>query len=85
MSTSTTYDHLVAILATLHEAPADLVSPEATYAELDVDSLTLVEISMRVERDLGVTVEDAELREDLTLGATAALIDTKLAHQHDGR
>ncbi|WP_406124728.1 acyl carrier protein [Streptomyces canus] len=32
-------------------------------AELDVDSLTLVEISIRIERDLGVHIDDNELQE----------------------
>ena len=76
---STTYDQLVAILAKLHDAPADRISPDVTFAGLDVDSLTMVEISMRIERDLGVTVGDNELQEDLTLDATARLIDSKLA------
>ncbi|MEV0219545.1 acyl carrier protein [Streptomyces sp. NPDC050704] len=76
---STTYDQLVAILAKLHDAPAGRIRPDVTFAGLDVDSLTMVEISMRIERDLGVTVEDNELQEDLTLDATAKLIDSKLA------
>ncbi|MEV5506095.1 acyl carrier protein [Streptomyces orinoci] len=76
---STTYDQLVGIVKTLHNAPAELFAPEATFAQLDVDSLTLVEISMRIERDLGVTIADNELQEDLTLDATAQLIDSKLA------
>jgi acyl carrier protein len=76
---STTYDQLVAILTKLHDAPADRISPDVTFAGLDVDSLTMVEISMRIERDLGVPVGDNELQEDLTLDATARLIDSKLA------
>nr|ATY72539.1 acyl carrier protein [Streptomyces thioluteus] len=76
---STTYDQLVGIVNTLHDAPAELIAPEATFAQLDVDSLTLVEISMRIERDLGVTIGDNELQEDFTLDATARLIDSKLA------
>ncbi|MFF8732438.1 acyl carrier protein [Streptomyces sp. NPDC015171] len=76
MST-TTYDQLTAILAKVHDAPADRLTPEATYAELDVDSLTMVEISIRIERDLGVPVHDSELPPTLTLGGTAALIDAK--------
>jgi acyl carrier protein len=76
---STTYDQLVTILAKLHDAPLDRISPDVTFAGLDVDSLTLVEISMRIERDLGVTIEDNELQEDFTLDATAQLIDEKLA------
>lgn len=77
--TTTTYDRLAGILATLHDAPADRLTPEATFAELDVDSLTMVEISIRLERDLGVTVHDSELRPTLTLAGTAALIDAKKA------
>jgi acyl carrier protein len=76
---STTYDQLVEILARLHDAPADLISPEATFAELDVDSLTTVEISIRIERDLGVAVGDDELRPDLSLGALAGLVDARQA------
>ncbi|WP_277441819.1 phosphopantetheine-binding protein [Streptomyces sp. SPB162] len=75
---STTYEQLVAIIAKLHDADPDLVRPEATFAELDVDSLTMVEISMRLERDLGIEVADNELRGDLTLEETVGLIDAKL-------
>ncbi|MEU1402841.1 acyl carrier protein [Streptomyces sp. NPDC005728] len=78
MST-TTYEQLVGILAKLHDASVDRLTPEATFADLDVDSLTMVEISIRIERDLGVTVHDSELRPTLTLGGTAALIDAKKA------
>lgn len=76
---STTYDQLVDIVTKLHDAPPDRISPDVTFAQLDVDSLTLVEISMRIERELGVHLEDNELEEDLTLGATTQLIESKLA------
>ncbi|MYX97519.1 acyl carrier protein [Streptomyces sp. SID486] len=76
MST-TTYDRLISILTKLHDVPAGRLGPEATFAELDVDSLTMVDISIRIERDLGVTVHDSELRPTLTLGGTAALIDAR--------
>ncbi|MCX4615366.1 acyl carrier protein [Streptomyces sp. RLB3-17] len=76
---STTYDQLVEILARLHDAPADRISPEATIAELGVDSLTMVEISIRIERDLGVAIGDDELRPDLTLVDLAGLVDARRA------
>lgn len=76
---STTYDQLVDIVTKLHDAPPDRISADVTFAQLDVDSLTLVEISMRIERDLGVHLEDNELEEDLTLGVTTQLIESKLA------
>jgi acyl carrier protein len=74
---STTYKQLVDILTRLHDAPADRIRPEATLGELDVDSLTTVEISIRIERDLGVKVGDDELQPDLTLGDIAGLVDAR--------
>ncbi|MFC0598090.1 acyl carrier protein [Streptomyces palmae] len=76
---TSTYDQLVEIVTKLHNPPADLIRPDVTFAQLDVDSLTLVEISLRIEGDLGIRIEDNELEEDLTLAATTQLIDAKLA------
>ncbi|MFT2019249.1 acyl carrier protein [Streptomyces sp. 796.1] len=75
---SATYDRLIGLLTKLHETPPADVSPDVTYAELDVDSLTLVEIAMHVERELGVSIEDNELHPDLSLAATVKLIDERL-------
>ncbi|WP_217554377.1 acyl carrier protein [Streptomyces sp. GbtcB6] len=75
----TTYEQLVEILRKLHDAPADRIRPEATLGVLDVDSLTTVEISIRIERDLGVAVGDEELRPDRTLADIAGLIDARQA------
>ncbi|MEU1177791.1 acyl carrier protein [Streptomyces sp. NPDC005820] len=74
-----TYERLVAVLTGLHDVPPALIRPEATLGELDVDSLTTVEIGIRVERDLGVDVGDDELQPDLTLGGLAALVDSRRA------
>ncbi|MEV6233291.1 acyl carrier protein [Saccharopolyspora shandongensis] len=74
---STTYEQLVAILGQIHDTPVDELAPDLSYADLGIDSLTFVELSLRVKRDLGVTVEDDELSEDLTLADTASLIDAK--------
>ncbi|MFJ7996079.1 acyl carrier protein [Streptomyces sp. NPDC096310] len=74
-----TYEQLVDLLTKLHDAPADRIRPEATLGELDVDSLTTVEISIRIERDLGVKVGDDELQPDLTLGDIVGLVDTRRA------
>ncbi|MFJ8104836.1 acyl carrier protein [Streptomyces sp. NPDC096132] len=76
---TTTYEQLVDILTRLHDAPADRIRPEATLGELDVDSLTTVEISIHIERDLKVAVGDDELEPELTLGEIARLVDTRQA------
>ncbi|BCL25636.1 acyl carrier protein [Streptomyces aurantiacus] len=76
---STTYEQLVGILTRLHDAPAHRLRPEATLGELDVDSLTTVEISIRIERDLGVSVGDDELQPDLTLADLTGLVEARRA------
>ncbi|MEV7866700.1 acyl carrier protein [Streptomyces sp. NPDC088124] len=76
---STTYEQLATILTKVHDAPPEQIAPHTTFAELGVDSLTMVEISIRIERDLGVAIDDNELRPDLTLGAITVLIDAKRA------
>ncbi|PRH75904.1 acyl carrier protein [Streptomyces solincola] len=73
----TTYEQVAAVVQALHDVPAGLVHPEATLGALDVDSLTTVEISIRLERDLGVTVGDDELQPDLTLADVADLVDSR--------
>ncbi|MER7775435.1 acyl carrier protein [Streptomyces sp. NPDC096191] len=80
-----TYDRLVEIVRNLHDAPADRFTPGTTFAELDVDSLTMVDISIRIERHLGVTVHDSELRPTLTLRGTADLIDARQNARRDAR
>ncbi|MFD4600532.1 acyl carrier protein [Streptomyces sp. NPDC058464] len=75
----TTYGRLVEILRKVHDAPADRIRPGATLGALDVDSLTTVEISIRIERDLGVPVGDDELQPDRTLADIAGLIDARQA------
>lgn len=73
MST-THYYALVEILRRLHGTEPARVTPESTLTDLDVDSLTLVELSMRVERELGVVIEDRELDAEQTLRQVAELI-----------
>ncbi|MGW1892238.1 acyl carrier protein [Streptomyces sp. NPDC002004] len=75
----TTYEQIFGIIAKLHDVPSDLARPEATLGELDVDSLTTVEISIHIERDLGVAVGDDELQPDLTLGEIAHLVESRRA------
>ncbi|MEU3534042.1 acyl carrier protein [Streptomyces murinus] len=73
----TTYDRLVAVIVGLHDIPTALIRPDATLGALDVDSLTTVEISIRIARDLGVTVGDDELEPSRTLAEIAELVDSR--------
>ncbi|GAA4660388.1 hypothetical protein GCM10023347_09870 [Streptomyces chumphonensis] len=78
--TTTTLDRLIAVVEALDPQLAD-ADPDATYQALGLDSLTLTEISMRIESDFEVPVDDTEITEEFSLRSTARLVDDKLAHR----
>lgn len=53
------------------------IQPDVTFAELDVDSLALVEFAMMVEKEFGVSVGDDELNSQDTVRDVVALIEDK--------
>ncbi|MFD8542281.1 acyl carrier protein [Streptomyces sp. NPDC059649] len=66
------------ICTALHETfgiDTDELRPDATFEELDVDSLALLEFALVMGERLGVTRE-TELRPGMTLAEAAALVDT---------
>lgn len=54
------------------------VPAEATFAELDVDGLDLIEIVTELELELGIIVPDADFKVD-TVTALVAVIDRLVA------
>ena len=73
-------DTILADLAEiLHEvadvAPED-VTPEKSFVDdLDVDSLSMVEVAMAVEEKFGATIPDEQLSELKTVGDAVAYIE----------
>ena len=58
---------------------ADQVTMEASFADdLDADSLDLVELIMALEEEFGVSVEEEELENIITVGGAYELITGKL-------
>lgn len=56
-------------------SPAD-VSPEKSFVEdLDVDSLSMIEVAQTAEEKFGVTIPDDELRNFHTVGDAVAYIE----------
>ena len=74
----TTYDTLQTILVDSFGVDAATVSPETTFAELELDSLDLVELSMAVEDRLGVGIADDEVEKIASVGDAVQLIDAKV-------
>ena len=48
--------------------------PEATWSELDVDSLDLVELVKTLEDEFGVTIHDEELKPIASVGDAVTLV-----------
>ncbi|GAA3378501.1 hypothetical protein GCM10020367_58240 [Streptomyces sannanensis] len=55
----------------------DLITPEATREDIELDSLAVVELSLMLESELGVTISDDELLEAATVGDMVALMEER--------
>ena len=53
---------------------ADQISRESTFAELDIDSLDLVELAQVVEDEYGVVLKGEDMKELNTVGDAVDLI-----------
>jgi acyl carrier protein len=66
---------LAEILAEVADVPADDVSDEKSFTDdLDVDSLSMVEVAMAAEEKFGVKIPDDELPNLKTVGDVVAYI-----------
>lgn len=76
-------DHLVAVftraaMEVLGQLPAT-VTPETPIAELDIDSLALLEITMVIEEELDVEVASEEFQGVESVGDALAVFERALA------
>ncbi|MGA4851476.1 acyl carrier protein [Streptomyces sp. G5(2025)] len=56
----------------------DEVRHDSTFSELEFDSLALVEISLALQNEFGVAVDDDELRAEDTMDQAVKVIEAKL-------
>ncbi|WP_416970206.1 beta-ketoacyl-ACP synthase 3 [Streptomyces sp. 4F14] len=70
---SPVYDHLVDLLATKFDVSAP--TPDATFTDLDLDSLAVVELFVSLSDHWRITLPDTEADPGLTVAATAALVE----------
>jgi acyl carrier protein len=54
------------------------VRPDATFEELDLDSLDLVEFALAAEEEFGVRISDEEAEEFETLGDAVSMVESRL-------
>ncbi|HVM00913.1 MAG TPA: acyl carrier protein [Egibacteraceae bacterium] len=74
---SAVYDRVKELLVDKFGVPEDEVTPEATFEELDLDSLDLVEFALAAEEELGVRISDEEAEDLETLQDTVKLLESK--------
>jgi acyl carrier protein len=74
---SAVYDRVAELLADKFGVPSDDIKPEATFEDLDLDSLDLVEFALAAEEELGVRISDDEAAELETLSDTVKLLEAK--------
>jgi acyl carrier protein len=65
------------LLADKFGVPEEDITPEATFEDLDLDSLDLVEFALAAEEELGVRITDEEAEDLETLQDTVKLLESK--------
>ncbi len=70
-------DRLVTLLTTKVGVTEGDVHPEVTFDELEIDSLVLIEFSLILKKELGVHLQDGELKPYFTVQQVAELLNSK--------
>ena len=81
---ATVYDKVKELLVDKFGVEEEEVSPEATFEDLDLDSLDLVEFALAAEDELGVRISDEEAEQLETLDDTVKLLEEKGAKVEGG-
>ena len=75
---ATVLERLSALLISRFGVSEDELRPDVTFAELDLDSLALVEFVMVVEKEFGVPVGEDDLTPQATVTDAIRLIANKV-------
>jgi acyl carrier protein len=73
------YEQLKRIVSAACQVPAGDVTPDSTLEDLGLDSLDLVELSLVIEKEIGVKVSDDELAEAGRLDSITELVTSRNA------
>ncbi|MBU7597838.1 acyl carrier protein [Streptomyces sp. P38-E01] len=73
------FETLKDILVNKLKVSPDTITAEATPEEIDLDSLAIVELSLVLEKELGLAVSEDELSEAGTVGDIVRLMDERSA------
>lgn len=76
METLVIAEHIADMLITDYEVDAEELTPETTLEDLSLDSLALVELSLAMEKKLGVRVAEGVLMPGQTIDQAAEALYT---------
>jgi acyl carrier protein len=74
------FEQLKTILVNKFQVPGDQVVPGATLADLDLDSLDIVELAMLFQKEMSASISEDELGElakTANLDAIAQLVESR--------
>lgn len=75
---ATVLERLATLLISRFGVTEDELRPDVTFAELDLDSLALVEFAMVAEKEFGVLLGEDELSPQVTVSEAIELIGSKV-------
>lgn len=75
---ATVLERLAALLISRFGVTRDEVRPDVTFAELDLDSLALVEFAMVAEKEFGIPIGEDELAPQATVTDAVRLIAARV-------
>jgi acyl carrier protein len=65
------------VLSDQFKVEPSLIDSDVTFRALRFDSLVLIELGLVLENELGITIEDGALRDEMTIGQAAALVASR--------
>ena len=74
---TTVLDRLSELLVGYFGVEPDEVHPDATFAELDLDSLAIVEFALVAEKEFGVSIDEDEVSPKARIRDALAMLDAK--------
>ncbi|AEW98663.1 acyl carrier protein [Streptantibioticus cattleyicolor] len=81
----TPYDVLLTVLAEKFEVDPGRLEPDTTVENLDLDSITLVELVVVLSDELGAEIDENTLTGDLTLREVAGVLEDATGARRGGR
>ncbi|MHA6761709.1 acyl carrier protein [Streptacidiphilus sp. PAMC 29251] len=73
---ASTQDRLYTLLTANLGLTVDELRPEATLEQLDLDSLALIELSVLIQKEFDILVDDTALSPETTLATLLGLVAT---------